>query len=256
MTEVFGLVLEGLRNNLWGFRCPIYCAQPDLPLLALTLLLGILAGACLTACVFRHVLWPVYCILYLRSLQVLLASPEAGWLCMGSEEEVTQIALQLEGVSISVTARRPRSDIPPARASTSAYPSDPLQPPVSPGAGQVPVEVPPSSASSSSVSPVQRVSPGTSSVPVEVPFAASPATGQGARHRIEAAFPPIPAAWLAQAASLRLRCPDSNVPGLLAAGLGLCCVEKYHLLSTRLLLRSPLAAWRLGTPGTQSCFGT
>ena len=44
-VELVGVVLEGLKNNLWGFRCPLYCSQPDIPLILLTYLLGALCGA-------------------------------------------------------------------------------------------------------------------------------------------------------------------------------------------------------------------
>ena len=43
--EWLWFVLEGARSNLWGYRCPIYCSQPDGPLLILTFLLGALTGA-------------------------------------------------------------------------------------------------------------------------------------------------------------------------------------------------------------------
>ena len=49
MLEAAGLLLEGLRNNLCRFRCPVYCVQPDLPLLSLTYLLGMKKLAITTA---------------------------------------------------------------------------------------------------------------------------------------------------------------------------------------------------------------
>ena len=59
MVEVIGLALEGLRNNLWGFRCPVYCSQPDIPLLLLTFLCGTLLGAFITFTSLRHYFGPV-----------------------------------------------------------------------------------------------------------------------------------------------------------------------------------------------------
>ena len=47
------------------------------------------------------------------------------------------------------------------------------------------------------------VSPGAGQVPVEVPTSPSPAAGKSTRDRIEASFPAIPSAWLAQASLLR-----------------------------------------------------
>ena len=41
-------LLEGLGSNLWGFRCPVYCQQPDFALLILVFLLGGLLGAAAT----------------------------------------------------------------------------------------------------------------------------------------------------------------------------------------------------------------
>ena len=38
-------LLEGAKSNLWGYRCPVYCVQPDGALLLLTFLVGVLVGA-------------------------------------------------------------------------------------------------------------------------------------------------------------------------------------------------------------------
>ena len=129
---------------------------------------------------------------------------------MGTEDqEVTQIARQLEGITISVTARRPRAgSAPPAQA--SSYPASqtaPVQSSVSPGVGRTPVEV----ASSPSTTPAARptslhspVSAGVGRTPVEVaPPQPQPSPPGGTRARLEASFPPVPVSWSSQASLLR-----------------------------------------------------
>ena len=46
--EFLGFLLEGLGSNLWGFRCPVYCQQPDIALLLLVFLIGGFCGAAAT----------------------------------------------------------------------------------------------------------------------------------------------------------------------------------------------------------------
>ena len=46
--EILEVFLEGLGSNLWGFRCPVYCSQPDIPLLLLVFLIGGFSGAAAT----------------------------------------------------------------------------------------------------------------------------------------------------------------------------------------------------------------
>ena len=46
--ELLEFFLEGLGSNLWGFRCPVYCHQPDIPLLLLVFLIGGFSGAAAT----------------------------------------------------------------------------------------------------------------------------------------------------------------------------------------------------------------
>ena len=101
---------------------------------------------------------------------------------MGSEEEeVTQIALHLEGISICVTARRPRAASAPTVRVSSPHsgPSPPLHSSVIPGARQAPVEVASSTSSASanraaastaSAASLQPpVSPGVGQTPVVAP---------------------------------------------------------------------------------------
>ena len=46
--QVASLVAEGLRISLWGYRCPLYCTETNLSLIALTFLIGFLFGGLTT----------------------------------------------------------------------------------------------------------------------------------------------------------------------------------------------------------------
>ena len=41
---VLGLIVEGLKTNLWGLGCPSYCTQPSVGLLGCVFLLGWISG--------------------------------------------------------------------------------------------------------------------------------------------------------------------------------------------------------------------
>ena len=41
---VLGLIVEGLKTNLWGLGCPAWCSQPSPGLLGFVFLLGVLCG--------------------------------------------------------------------------------------------------------------------------------------------------------------------------------------------------------------------
>jgi hypothetical protein len=45
--KVVPFVLQGARNNWYGWGCPSYCQEPGWSLLALTLIFGLLFGLCL-----------------------------------------------------------------------------------------------------------------------------------------------------------------------------------------------------------------
>lgn len=47
--RVLGLIREGLGSNLWGIGCPIHCHPTSFTALALSFLLGLLAGSSLAA---------------------------------------------------------------------------------------------------------------------------------------------------------------------------------------------------------------
>ena len=47
--QVFRILTEGARTNLYGFGCPLYCHQPHLSTYLLIFILGILSGLALAA---------------------------------------------------------------------------------------------------------------------------------------------------------------------------------------------------------------
>ena len=49
LLKLVPFVLQGTRNNFYGWGCPLYCSDPNLSILALTLILGIILGFCLAA---------------------------------------------------------------------------------------------------------------------------------------------------------------------------------------------------------------
>ena len=108
--QFLAFALEGLSTNFWGYRCPVYCVQPDWALLALTFLVGFASGIGCTLWFLgisfgsagspNRLTGPLK---FLTLREALLASP-----CMGDEEpEVTRLVLGLEGLSLTVTTRKP-----------------------------------------------------------------------------------------------------------------------------------------------------
>ena len=128
--QVAEVLSEGLRSNLWGLGCLVNCQAPDLPLLALTFVLGAAAGSLATLLLaFRP---PTPRVLE-RPVHLPSAAQRRLWRCMGSEEDVTHLCLNLEGLQISITTkRRPPPtlplDLPPVQRARLHPPSLVLSP--------------------------------------------------------------------------------------------------------------------------------
>ena len=60
LSSAAGLVVQGLRSNLFGLACPFYCASPGIGALLACFLSGLLCGFGLGAwLIFRFDLFPV-----------------------------------------------------------------------------------------------------------------------------------------------------------------------------------------------------
>ena len=72
LLKVVPFVLQGARNNLYGWGCPLYCSEPSWSGLALTFLLGLFLGISLAILG----LWALWSHLHLSSSVPPSESPD------------------------------------------------------------------------------------------------------------------------------------------------------------------------------------